>query len=137
MGLTARSVPRVWRERRIKYGLIGGKCPDCNRTFYPYRKNCPYCGSDNAHEVELPRKGKVISYTIIRSPPSDFSHYAPYPVALVELDDGTRVIAQLTDVNLNDIRVGMEVEAVFRKYREQGEDGIIEYGIKFRPILQA
>lgn len=137
MGVKARSVPRVWRERRIKYRLIGGKCPSCGKSFYPYRANCPYCGSRGSKEVELPRYGRVITYTVIRAPPSEFARYAPYPIALVELRDGTKVIAQLTDVKIEDIKTGMEVEAVFRKYREQGEDGIIEYGIKFRPLLKS
>ncbi|RLE83588.1 MAG: transcriptional regulator [Thermoprotei archaeon] len=137
MSVKVRSVPRVWREIKIKYRLIGGKCPNCGKSFYPYRDNCPYCGFKGAKEVELPREGKVITYTVIRAPPADFTQYAPYPIALVELKDGTRVIAQLTDVNIEDIRTGMSVEAVFRKYREQGEDGIIEYGIKFRPLLKS
>ncbi len=129
----ARSVPRVWRERGIKYRLIGGRCNSCGKVFYPYRRFCPRCGSEDIRKVELPRQGRVLYFTVIRTPPLGFEKYAPYVVAIVELADGARVIAQLTDVDLSAVKEGIEVEAVFRKYREQGEDGIIEYGIKFRP----
>ena len=130
----ARSVPRVWRERVRKYRLIGGRCPNCGKLVYPYRPACPYCGSEGLEEIRLAEKGRVLSYTVIRHPPSDFKGFEPYIVAIVELEGGVRVLAQLTDVEPREVEVGMEVEAVFRKYREQGPDGIIEYGVKFRPI---
>jgi uncharacterized OB-fold protein len=129
----AESVPRVWRERAKKYRLLGGKCPACGSVVYPHRQVCPYCGSEGLQLVELPRRGRVISYTVIRHPPSDFVGKEPYVAAIVELEGGARVLAQLTDVKPEEVREGMEVEAVLRRYREQSPDGIIEYGIKFRP----
>jgi uncharacterized OB-fold protein len=45
------------------------------------------------------------------------------------------VTAQLTDVNLGDVRIGMRVEMVTRKLREEGPEGQIIYGYKFRPLL--
>jgi len=134
-GVFTTSVSRVWRERIKKYRLIGGYCVKCGKRFYPVRSFCPKCGSNKIKEIILPRKGRVISYTIIRTPPAEFKMYAPYIVAIVELEDGTRILAQLTDIPINEVKIGMQVEAVFRRYREQGEEGIIEYGIKFRPVL--
>jgi len=130
------SVPRYWRERKIKYRLIGGKCKTCNRSFYPPRKVCPYCSSREVEEILLPRKGKILSYTIINVPPKGFEKYSPYVIAIVELENGARVLAQLTDIDENEVKVGLDVEAVFRKYSEQSPVGIIEYGIKFRPVLK-
>ncbi|HDI75001.1 MAG: transcriptional regulator [Thermoprotei archaeon] len=130
------SVPRYWRERVTKYRLIGAQCTNCGKSFYPPRKVCPYCGSRDLKEVALPRKGKVISFTVIRVPPAGFELYSPYLIAIVELENGTRVLAQLTDVDLSEVKVGMPVEATFRKYLEHGPSGIIEYGIKFRPVIK-
>ena len=59
----------------------------------------------------------------------------PRKVALVELDEGPLVTGQLTDVDQDEIEIGMPVEMVTRKLREEGEDGLIVYGYKFRPIL--
>ena len=134
MGVPAPSVPRVWRERIPKYRLTGSKCGKCGKTSYPPRKICPYCGSREVEVVPLPRRGKVLSFTVVRVPPRDYVKYSPFIVALIELDDGTRILSQLTDIDCEEVKSGMIVEAVFRRYREQGEDGIIEYGIKFKPI---
>ena len=130
----AASVPRVWRERIIKYRLIGGKCEECGKSFYPLRPTCPSCGSEKISEVKLPEEGRVVHFTVIRSPPREFGKM-PYIVALIELKDGTRLIAQVVDVRPEELEEGTEVEAVFRRYRSQGPDGIIEYGVKFRPKL--
>jgi len=136
MNVFASSVSRVWREQKYKYRLLGGECKGCGTRFYPYRRHCYICGSEDVKIIELPRKGRLITYTIIYSPPSDFHLQQPYIVGIVELDDGTRVLAQVTDIHPEEVKNGLRVEAVFRKYREQGEDGIIEYGIKFRPSLK-
>jgi len=129
------SVPRIWRERIYKYRLIASKCKKCGKTYYPPRKVCVKCKSTEMELVQLPREGKVVNYTVIYYPPRGFEQEAPYVVGVVELKDGTRVLAQIVDVKPEEVNIGMEVEATFRKLREQGEEGIIEYGIKFRPKL--
>ena len=131
------SVPRVWRELKYKYRLIGSKCLKCGAVVYPPRMVCPKCSSNRMAEEKLPETGKVLSYTVIRYAPRGFERQVPYVVALIELDNGTRLISQLTDVKPEDVKCGMRVEAVFRKLREQGPSGIIEYGIKFRPLSAA
>jgi uncharacterized OB-fold protein len=52
------------------------------------------------------------------------------------LDEGPLVTAQLTDVDPDELEIGMPVEMVTRKLREEGEDGLIVYGYKFRKRLQ-
>jgi len=128
-------VSRYWRHFREKYRLIGGKCEN-GHVFFPHRQVCPVCGSRNVEEYEFSGKGKVISWTIVRNPPSGFEYYKPYPLALVQLEEGPVVLAQLTDVDPEEIDFGMEVEAVTRKVREFEEDGIILYAYKFRPVLK-
>ena len=125
-----------WRKRKERYRLMGSKCENCGAVYYPSRLKCVKCGSENLKPVELPRRGKILSYTIIYNPPKKFEKYTPYAVALIELVDGTRVLAQLTDIDFNQIKVGMEVEAVFRRLYEYGGDGHIVYGTKFRPIVK-
>ena len=78
-------------------------------------------------------RGTVYSYTTVYDPPAGFEAYAPYPVALVKLDEGPMVTAQFTDVGADDVRIGMPVEMVTRKLSEQGDEGIIQYSYKFRP----
>ncbi len=130
------SVPEHWREIPARYRLEGGECQDCGYRMIPKREVCPKCGSKNVKQVSLPRKGKVVEYTKVWNPPRGYEYYTPYVMALVELEDGTRLMAQLTDVDPDDVKPGMEVEMVLRKVRVSGESGIIAYGYKFRPVLK-
>jgi uncharacterized OB-fold protein len=56
-------------------------------------------------------------------------------VALVRLEEGPLVTAQLTDVEAADVHVGLPVEMVTRRLQEKGPEGLIVYGYKFRPRL--
>jgi uncharacterized OB-fold protein len=82
-------------------------------------------------------QGEVYSYTIINEPPAEFAGMAPYAVALVKLVEGPLVTAQLTDIDPEDVRIGMPVEMVTRKLMEVGQDGLLVYGYKFRPLLRS
>lgn len=128
-------VARYWRHFREKYRLIGGKCEN-GHLMFPKREICPVCGSREVEDYEFSGKGKVLTWTIVRNPPSGFEYYKPYPIALVQLEEGPVVLAQLTDVDPEEIDFGMEVEMVTRKVMEFNEDGIILYGYKFRPPLK-
>ena len=80
-------------------------------------------------------KVRVIS-TGCYEAPSGYDCTAPYTVALVKLDEGPMVTAQLTDVDNNAIAIGMPVEMVTRKIRNDGDErGLIVYGYKFRPAV--
>lgn len=80
--------------------------------------------------------GEVYSFTTMYSVPQNYEDQKPYTIALVKLAEGPIVTAQLTDVNNGDVHIGMAVEMVTRKLREEGEEGQIIYGYKFRPILK-
>lgn len=82
----------------------------------------------------LGKKGKIISYSMIYVPPAGFENIAPYPVVLVEFSEGGRYIAQLTDWNDKTLKIGQKVIAVLRKTRDAGNEGVIPYGIKVKPL---
>ena len=130
------SVPRYWRETKYRYRLIGEKCTNCGATFFPRNAVCLECGSKDLDEYQLADKGRVVTWTVVRNAPEGFEKYAPYVVALVELDDGSQVLSQVVDVEPDEVETGMRVEAAFRRGREDGDSGIIEYGYKFRPIVE-
>jgi hypothetical protein len=83
----------------------------------------------------LSGKGEVYSFTVVHEPPTGYETQAPYAVALVKLEEGPLVTAQLTDIDAVDIKIGMPVEMVTRKLRTDGAEGLIQYGYKFRPHL--
>lgn len=78
--------------------------------------------------------GTVYSYTTVMDAPEGYEGQAPYLMAIVELDEGVKVSAQLTDVD-GPVQIGDRVEMVTRKLTTEGERGMIVYGYKFRPVL--
>jgi uncharacterized OB-fold protein len=82
----------------------------------------------------LGHRGKIISWTLIMVPGADFKDVAPYPVAIVELTDGSRAVGQIVDCKKEDLRVGREVVGILRKVRKPTDDGVIAYGLKFKPV---
>ena len=54
-------------------------------------------------------------------------------MAIIEMDEGVRLTSQLIDVKPEDVRIGMKVQASFRKLGQEGDAGVIHYGYKFRP----
>ncbi len=58
-----------------------------------------------------------------------------YCIGLVLLDEGPQITVALADVGLGDLKIGMRVQSTFRKFYSHGANGIIEYGLKFVPVL--
>jgi uncharacterized protein len=78
--------------------------------------------------------GEIYSYTVLQEAPEGFEDQAPYVLALIKLDEGAVVTAQITDID-GDIAIGDRVEMVTRKLTTEGERGMIIYGYKFRKLL--
>lgn len=82
----------------------------------------------------LGKTGKILSWTVVRVPPADFSDQAPYPVVLVELDDGGRITAQLVDWEDKNLKIGQKVATIVRRMVKPNTEGVIPYGIKVKPL---
>jgi len=115
--------------------LLGTKCEVCGGIFFPMRSVCPNCRRDGKPvSLAFSGKGTVYSFTIIRIASEGFETFTPYVVGLIQLEEGPKVTSQVVDCDLEEVYIGMPVEACFRKLREQGKDGIVCYGFKFRPV---
>lgn len=82
----------------------------------------------------LGKKGKILSWTKIYVASADFKKIAPYPVVMVQLDDGKKAVGQLVDYKDEVLKTGMPVISILRKVRRADEEGVIPYGIKFKPL---
>lgn len=80
------------------------------------------------------KKGKVISWTLVRIPPAGFESQAPYPVAVVKLEDGKIIIAQMVDYDQADLKSGQKVVTVVRRTMQTDGNDVIPYGIKVTPM---
>ncbi|MFQ5575704.1 MAG: Zn-ribbon domain-containing OB-fold protein [Anaerolineae bacterium] len=130
-------IARHWRLKPQRYSLIGEECPNCHGKIFPPRDVCPHCAGEAGPAFHFSGKGEVYSHTTIYNPPEGFEEQTPYTVALVKLEEGPMITAQLTDVAAAAVQIGMPVEMVTRKLAEQGDEGLILYGYKFRPRMVA
>lgn len=128
-------VPQSWRSRQFRYRMMVYRCSNCGAAHHSPRVVCRRCGSSNFRYEPLPGVGRLLAFTLVRSPPTGFEEMAPYIVGVVELEDGTRIFSQITDCDVEDLRVGMEVEQVVRKIASDEDSKLIVYGYKFRPRI--
>ena len=129
-------VPRIWRLRKQRYAMIGEVCGNCDTKIFPPRDVCPGCGHEAHEPFNFSGKGEIYSFTKILEAPQGYEGQRPYYLAMVKLDEGPMVTAQLTDFDRNEEpKIGMRVEMVTRLLRVQGseERGLLSYGYKFRP----
>lgn len=133
------SVPMYQRSLKSRYRMVAEKCEVCGGLNFPPKGVCRHCRRGTAFtETALSGKGTVYSYTLISgagAPPefaADAACKGSYPVVLVELAEGPRVIGQLVPPYEGELRVGTPVEMVFRRLYE--EEGVIRYGFKFRIV---
>jgi uncharacterized OB-fold protein len=135
-GVKHMEIPRHWRLKQQRYGLIGEVCPHCEAKIFPPRDICPHCGGEAKTTYAFSGRGEVFSFTKIYEAPTGFDETAPYTVALVKLEEGPMVTAQLTDLGETLPEIGMPVEMVTRKLRQDGDErGMLIYGYKFRPVM--
>jgi len=116
--IDAESEP-FWAAARKRKFLIR-HCEACGRDhFYP-RRYCPHCWSERCVWRPACGRGRIYSYTVIRhneAPP--FRDMVPYIVALVELDEGVRVIANLEECTPDVVHVGMAVEVIYQRITDE------------------
>lgn len=92
------------------------KCASCNQlVFYP-REICPKCSGLQFTWERLSGQGKVYSFTVVRRPfLPEFATMAPYVYAIVELEEGIRMASNITNCRVEEVYVGMAIQAIFRE----------------------
>jgi len=98
------------REKR----LMLQKCASCNKyIFYP-RLGCPFCFSERLDWTEASGHGTVYSYTVVKNnPPSSFAGDVPFVIAIVELEEGVRMMTNIVDCDPEAVCCDMPVEVTF------------------------
>ena len=111
-------------------GLLGARCVDCGTINTPpsIHPHCISCGSAKFVLEPLARHGRVYTFVVNQTMPAPF--VAPLPLAVIDLDDGARVMLQVTE-HEGTLEIGSEVELVVRRYAH--ERGAPVYGYKARP----
>ncbi|MFA6328910.1 MAG: Zn-ribbon domain-containing OB-fold protein [Candidatus Micrarchaeia archaeon] len=128
----------TWRRIPERYRLTGSACETCKTNYFPTRKLCPKCRRKGKIVMkQFSGKGKIYSFTEVSSGPVGFELEVPYVLAIVELDEGPRLTAQVVGVCEKDVKIGDRLEMIFRKIMEDSPEGLIHYGYKFRLLKKA
>ena len=94
--------------------LVVPKCTECGRTFWHPRPRCPHCGSERVDWIRASGRGAVHTFTVVRqSGDPYFKTKVPYAVAMIDLDEGVRIMTNIVDTPLAALAVGMRVEVLF------------------------
>jgi len=132
------SVPMYWRTIPQRYRLVGLKCKKCGSVNFPPKGVCKYCNaSSEFEEIKLSGRGKVHTFVLISAggAPPEFADQekagGQYPVAIVQLEEGPKVIGQIADADPKEVKMDMPVTTELRKIYT--EEGVIRYGFKFVP----
>ncbi len=110
-------------------GPLGARCIECGTINTPpsIHPHCIRCGAEKFEDVALSGRGSVHTFVINETMPAPF--VAPLPLAVIDLDDGARVMLQVTG-EADDLAIGAPVELVLRRYAH--ERGVPVYGFKAR-----
>jgi len=102
-----------WESLR-RHVLSIQRCSNCGLRLHPHRPMCPRCLSTDMGWAPSPGRGVVHSWVNFVYDRAGYPGIkCPYVVALVELDEGVRILSNLVDVPAEEISIGMPVEAVF------------------------
>lgn len=88
------------------------RCADCGVLRHPPRPMCGRCRSTDWDTIAASGRGEVFSFVIHHHPPLP-GVKMPHVVATISLEEGTRFVAELVEVEPVDVRIGMPVELVF------------------------
>ena len=124
---------RAWREYPQRYRYEAAVCKKCGKWFFPPRLVCDACKHREFEMKVMARTGKILTHTLIHTPPKAFADQAPCAVVIVEMDDGPRVTTQLVDFQPEQLKIGQKVKLEFRKIYADGDSGPIQYGYKVVP----
>ncbi|SDL97202.1 hypothetical protein SAMN05421874_13419 [Nonomuraea maritima] len=93
------------------------RCRACERHYFYPRPNCPRCGGDQVEWVRASGRATLYSYVINHRPAPGFADEAPYAIAVVELEEGVRMMTNIVGVeNVPDkLPLDMELRVVFEQ----------------------
>ena len=102
-----------------KQGLLRLQyCPKCRRyQFYP-RILCSSCAQSGLEWVDVCGRGTIASFTIVARPVSK-AYQSPYIIALVDLDEGPRMMSSIVDIADKTVKIGLKVSVAFEQWSEE------------------
>jgi uncharacterized OB-fold protein len=93
--------------------LLAGKCIKCGKIHLPPRTVCDKCYSKDFEWIETPRKGRLLTYTVIHIAPAQFQSISPYAIGIVELENDVKLPGMIQGTELGQLKIGMCLSVEF------------------------
>jgi uncharacterized OB-fold protein len=117
---------RYWEAAKA-HKLVLPRCSACGKFWFPPSQRCAHCLSANFDWQETSGQGRVYSFVVFhRVYDPAFERDVPYAVAIIELDEGPRLLANIIGTPPDDIRCDMRVRVVFE---ERGHQTIPQFAV--------
>lgn len=118
-------------ELRDNKNIVGTKCSDCNIVYVPAKSTCIKCFASLDNFVDVNKSGILTTYSVIHRSQEIYPMESPFILGVIKLDGAdTGLVHFVSEVSTEEVKIGMELEAVFREDRK-GSISDIKY---FRPI---
>ncbi len=105
---------RSFWEGTKRHELCLQKCQDCGKFYFYPRSICPHCFSYNTEWTQVSGRGKIYSFTVAyRTGVPAFRQDVPYSIAIIELEEGVRLMSNIVECRNEDLSIDMPVEVVF------------------------
>ena len=96
------------------------RCDSCGRFRFPPRELCPHCLASSASWAPVSGRGEVFSFNVMHQVyHPGFAAEVPYAVAVVQLEEGARMVSNVIGVKPHELKCGMPVEVVFEKLNDE------------------
>ena len=128
----------LWRKNKMILGLVGGKCRECGTPQFPKMDICvnPECGAFHSQEdyefADVPARVKTFTADML-----SVSVDPPAIYGMLQFEGGGRLMADFTDCELDDLKVGLPVQMAFKRKGVDQERGFVNYFWKAVPIAGA
>jgi uncharacterized OB-fold protein len=101
-------------EAAKRHELVMPRCKKCDQMFFYPRSECPRCWASDLDWIRVSGRGRLHSYSIVYQPANaTFKDDAPHIYAVVQLDEGPRLVSNVVQCNPDEVRVDMPLVAVF------------------------
>lgn len=104
-----------WFEAAAEGRLLIQRCAECGALRHPPGPACPMCRSFEWDTIESAGRGTLHSYTIVHHPQDPAFTY-PLVVGLIDLPEGTRLLADMEGVDPDEVAIGMELVVTFAEH---------------------
>lgn len=112
------SIP-FWEGAR-NHELLVQRCKTCGHHWFPPSTVCTGCGNNNIEWVKSAGKGRIFSFVIFhRLYHKGWDGEIPYVVAIIELDEGARMLSNVIGIPVQDVKCDMPVKVVFDDVTEE------------------